>query len=373
MTSKKMVAVLLLLICSDAFAQQWCRSECTDALKEMKVSKVEVIGEEAVSTLVSDFCDEYSQSTITESALSAGGKYGGISAQMDQSKSTSEQLNKTYCASSDQSNASKQSYKLYLESISDRAYPAYQICLTGCQLGGLFVSELGGGDSERLLSVAFSPQNMADKEATVLATGVNGVTCRWDGESGHTAGTPIQIPATSTRALRCQKEDPASKGSITLIRQDATIFSFIYDWDPTNNREPTEPQVRKMTTYTGDPLINDLQIFNYDTRGERLMRIENATLTFSRTGQGTLKFQVGAMQQRRWRSAEEGYWVNLEVVDKGGERIMDFPNVAKAWVAQCGGYFDSVSSVSLPLSREAFAFIKLHFSGGGSEGVACER
>jgi len=180
-TSKKMVAVLLLLICSDAFAQQWCRSECTDALKEMKVSKVEIIGEEAVSKLVSDFCDEYSQSTITESALSAGGKYGGISAQMDQSKSTSEQLNKTYCASSDQSNASKQSYKLYLESISDRAYPAYQICLTGCQLGGLFVSELGGGDSERLLSVAFSPQNTADKEATVLGTGVNGVTCRWDG------------------------------------------------------------------------------------------------------------------------------------------------------------------------------------------------
>jgi hypothetical protein len=355
---------LVLFVPNIALAQKTCRAECNEGLDRFRSKERTIMDDKSFSQLASSFCDDHKENKVSDSEVAVGAKYGALSGRAKKSFKSIEEISNEYCASDSSLKTSSSGFQKYLDSIDERAFPAYQICMSSCRdAGGLTISQGGDGDSERSLTVGFRSQSVKDTEAEVQAFGQEGVACIWrDKPDSET----MVIPQGATRVLTCTKSDSTTRGSITVTRIDATSAVYTEPWGMRNDsKAEREDPVRVVTT-------NIDRIVVAESHGNSLLRLMEAKLSIPSRGVGSLSFQAAAMQLIRWRSEAEGQRVDLDLLDGNGAILYTIDSVAKAWVPVCGGYHEQVVEVPLRQGRDSISSIRVRFYGSVAVGERCQ-
>ena len=200
-----------------AFAQTAKAEDCSSVIALSKVSSSTISSKNSFEQAASRFCNDYSRSKSSGTAMNAGGSYGAVSASFGQSSSDSEQVASRVCSADDNSKKADNAYEEYVNTIAPGAYGAYQQCLALSDSDVRFsVDEAAILPKQLVMTVNYTSHQGQAQTAQLSYFASEGVACRWS--SGEAASIQVQSPQTVS--LACSRSAFNSKAFITVTRTD---------------------------------------------------------------------------------------------------------------------------------------------------------
>lgn len=190
--------------------------ECESVIALSKVRSVVVSDEATVERHAENFCKEYAKVSSGGSSTNIGVSYEFLAGTFGQTKASMQQVASRYCAADQSYQASRDTYKQYVESISPNAFSAYDQCKKMNESVRFDVDEASILPDEFTMSVSFASPQRGDTSATLAYSAPKGISCAWDG----TEEKSVVIASGSTELLKCSRPDPSKKGYVTVVRKD---------------------------------------------------------------------------------------------------------------------------------------------------------
>jgi|GEM_PF-5691332 len=210
----KISAILILLLAMNASAEV-----CENVIQLSKVVTDEVSDQDSVEQQADHFCSDYSKSIESGSAMDAGGSYGLFSASVGMSKQSAQAVASKYCSSKNKSQANKNAFKTYVESIAPKAYQAYERCLELKKKEKLkfSVDPAAIKPHEFSVSASFVSDASSSPHTQIGISSSDGVTCDVDKEKKDV----FTIPTGSTVAIKCKRQNIGEYGYVTFVNKDS--------------------------------------------------------------------------------------------------------------------------------------------------------
>lgn len=186
-------------------------ADCTDVIKLSKTTSEVVQNRDSFESSAAAFCKEYKSTSSTSKSASYGLSYKFLAASMGNSAASETDVASKFC-SSDSSQASRSdAYRQYVESISDKAYSAYQACESMKNADITFTL-----NSLLSKSIIISVGNSSKKSAPALMAfdTSSGAKCEW--KSANPSTDTISLPTGSTARLNCSRTDTSEESAITI-------------------------------------------------------------------------------------------------------------------------------------------------------------
>lgn len=188
------------------------KADCTDVIKLSKTVSSVAQNRESFESNAATFCSEYKKGTTASKSANYGISYKLIAASMGTANASAEEIASKVCSASSAEDARKDVYKQYVETISDKAYSAYEACeRMGKSLNFSVTSILKK-------EITFTVGNASTKvggTAVVQYLASDGINCRWQVEGP--AGTMFKIAPGSAAMLRCTRTDTSEASAVTIL------------------------------------------------------------------------------------------------------------------------------------------------------------
>ena len=201
-------------------------ADCIDVIRFSRVTMTEVEDKSAIDQHAANFCSEYSRSGTSSSSRSYGLSYGILAATIGRGSVSAETVATKYCSATDISKSRDDSYRKYVETISPRAYSAYEQCVTmseqdlriGVNLASMLPTEFS-------VAVSFSSRVRGD-DALVSFASSSDVECRWHRSDEEL----LTLKSGSSSILSCTRNSGSSRSYVSVVREDAGFQSMTIPW-----------------------------------------------------------------------------------------------------------------------------------------------
>ena len=225
----KKVILLLAIVTTNAFSQN-----CESIISLSKTTQSILNDRDKVEQQAANFCSEYRKSVTTGSSMDAGGSYGIFSASVGMSNQSAEAVATKYCDSSNNYLSSKTVYKSYVESISPRAYQAYERCVeySNNELK-FFIEDSSILPDEFTISTSYISSGSASTQTRIDISPSKGVSCIADGQPTSF----VDIKTGSTVAIKCTRTDSEKASYVTFTdRNSGKIKPLTLPWEATSKQ-----------------------------------------------------------------------------------------------------------------------------------------
>jgi len=186
-------------------------ADCTDVIKLSKITTEVIQNKDSFESNASAFCKEYKSSGSSVKTATYGLSYKFLAASMGNANASETEVASKVC-SSDASQASRSdAYRQYVESISDKAYSAYESCerMKGAKMTFTLNSLL---NKSITISVGNSSNIAAPAVITFDTSG--DAKCEWK-TTGASQET-LSLPTGSSALLKCSRTNIGEESAITI-------------------------------------------------------------------------------------------------------------------------------------------------------------
>lgn len=201
-------------------------ADCTDVIKLSKITTEVVQNKDSFESNASAFCKEYKSLSSSTKSATYGLSYKFLAASMGNANASETEVASKVC-SSDASQASRSdAYRQYVESISDKAYSAYEACerMKGAKMTFTLNSLL---NKSITISVGNSTNVAAPAEIAFDTSG--DAKCEWKtkGASQET----LSLPTGSSALLKCSRKNTDEESAIIItVISDSNGNSLTIPW-----------------------------------------------------------------------------------------------------------------------------------------------
>ena len=186
-------------------------AECIDVIKLSKVTSEVVQSKDSFESNASAFCKEYKSNTTSTKSASYGLSYKFLAASMGTANASETEVASKVCSSDASQSSRSDAYRQYVESISEKAYSAYEACerFKGADITFTLNSIL-------TKSLTISVGNSSKKSAPALITFApdGAAKCEW--QSLGPQQSTLTLPTGSSALLRCTRTDIGEESAITI-------------------------------------------------------------------------------------------------------------------------------------------------------------
>ncbi len=216
------IPIITVLICGCCFASE-ALANCENIITLSKVTSAVALNRDQFQSTLDNFCREQKNS----SGKSANGSLSLGPIGLGGGGSSSNQSYDQYCQQNQNKSFGDEAFRQYVESISPRAYDAYEKCLKSV---GVDFDLTAMNAKYFTLLVSFSSRNDLSKAAIVsYVPNGDGVICQWENQmSAETSPaasntSPAQmIGHGRTYSLQCTRQDYKKEDQITIYRADSS-------------------------------------------------------------------------------------------------------------------------------------------------------
>ncbi|WP_294770221.1 hypothetical protein [uncultured Rhodoferax sp.] len=200
-------------------------ADCTDVIKLSKTTSEVVQNRDSFESSATAFCKEFKSTSSTSKSANYGLSYKFLAASMGNAAASETDVASKYCSSDSAQTSRSDAYKQYVESISDKAYSAYQACESMKNSDITFTL-----NSLLSKSIIISVGNSSKKSAPALIAfdTTSGAKCEWKSASPST--DTISLPTGSTARLNCSRTDTNEESAITITEISGTGNSLTIPW-----------------------------------------------------------------------------------------------------------------------------------------------
>jgi hypothetical protein len=285
---KKITNIIFLVLS----AYQVANADCTDVIKLSKTTTEVVQDKKSFEDNASAFCKEYKSSSSSAKSANYGLSYKFLAASVGSSNASETDIASKFCSSDSSENRRSDAYRQYVESISDKAYAAYESC-------------------ERMKNdeITFNLNSLLKKELTILVSSSRkaeiefdtngGVKCNW--RNGNARENVLSLQGSSA-LLKCSREKTIEESSITILETSGSKGnSLTIPWAALDNN--------------GLP-IDHLKLLN-EKFGNAIANLEKASKQFNGA---VIAFNAEKCPDG-WREYEPAYGRFIRGLDKSGTSI----------------------------------------------------
>ena len=173
------------------------------------------------------FCSDFAKKQGGNSSTNIGVSYESLKASFGQSNASMEEMASKVCSSENFSSASANAFRNYVETISDRAYDAYQQCVSMTQSDMKFnVNTAAVLPSEFSISVGYSTQGSGVNNALMAFSTSSGVTCSWGGEKD----LKYKIVDRGNVLFKCSRQDQTKPSFVQIARLNGQQGTLTIPW-----------------------------------------------------------------------------------------------------------------------------------------------
>lgn len=201
------------------------RADCTDVIKLSKTVSSVAQNRETFESHAATFCSEYKKGGSSSKSANYGISYKFIAASMGTASASAEEIASKVCSASSSEDARKDAYRQYVETISDKAYSAYEACERMGKTINFSVTSIL--KKEITFTVGNSSNKMGGAVIQYLAS--DGISCRW--QVGGPESTALTIPTGSAALLKCSRTDVGEAAAVTILdTTDGTANAITVPW-----------------------------------------------------------------------------------------------------------------------------------------------
>jgi len=185
-------------------------ADCTDVIKLSKGTTSIIQDRESIQTSAAAFCREYKSSSSITKSENYGISYKFLAASMGKFGASANEVASRFCSSSADTDARKDAYRQYVESINDKAYSAYEACerLNAARINFTLTSQL-----KRDLLIVVGNATLTTATAKIAVATLGGPECRWRDTEGDT----VSMVSGASATLKCSRKNTDEESSITLL------------------------------------------------------------------------------------------------------------------------------------------------------------
>lgn len=201
-------------------------ADCTDVIKLSKITSEVVQNRDSFESNASAFCKEYKSTSTTAKSANYGLSYKFLAASMGTANASETEVASKVCSSDASQSSRADAYRQYVESISDKAYSAYEACerMKSAEITFTLNSLL---NKSITISVGNSSKKAAPAQIAFDASG--GATCEWKiiGQKQDI----LTLPTGSSALLKCSRSNIEEEAAITITEtSSASGNSLTIPW-----------------------------------------------------------------------------------------------------------------------------------------------
>jgi hypothetical protein len=225
-------------------------ADCTDVIRLSKTTSQVVQDRTIFESNASAFCKEYYSSSTSSRSASYRASYKFLAASMGNANANETEVASKVCSADTKEYRRADAYRQYVETISDKAFAAYEACKR-FESADLTFNLNTMLRRELWVSVGNSSNRLG--EASISFDASEGVKCDWNRQSEQGR---ISLKNGTSALLKCSRANIGSEGAITISEASSGAGNtFVIPWPemddkgvPRNLAQQLARQMEEATT-----------------------------------------------------------------------------------------------------------------------------